>query len=59
MHIFEVIVIFLFGCFVGGLVGYMMCIKSWIKEISNHLILLEIEQAKIKAELEAEDENDN
>lgn len=61
MSIFEAIALFLIGgalLMIGSLVGYMMCIKSCIKELSNELTLLENEQAKIKAELEVEDGND-
>lgn len=35
MNILEIIFIFLIGCLVGGNVGYLICLISWVKELSR------------------------
>lgn len=53
MNIFVGIAIFLIGC----LVGYMICMTSWIKELCREKNDIDIEIAKLKAKIEVEDGN--
>lgn len=51
MNILEIIFIFLIGCVVGGLVGYLICLLSWVKELSREGNDIEMEISRIKAEM--------
>lgn len=54
MSIFEAIAIFLIGC----LVGYMICMTSWVKELCREGNDIQMEIDRLKAEMRAEDGND-
>ena len=48
--------IFLF--IIGGLVGYMICMTSWVKELCREINDIDIEMARLKAKMKGEDGND-
>lgn len=54
MSIFEGIAIFLIGC----LIGYMICMTSWVKELCREINDIDIEMARLKAKMKGEDGND-
>lgn len=45
------VIIFIIGC----LVGYMICMTQWIKELMDELAKNDLEIAKLKAKMEEED----
>lgn len=49
------VIIFIVGC----LVGYMICMTQWIKEIINESSMIDIEITKLKAKMEEEDGNND
>ena len=51
MNIFEGIAIFLGGC----LVGYMICMTSWVKELCRQVQDADMEISRLKAEMRTED----
>lgn len=55
MSIFEAIVISLIGC----LVGYMICMTSWVKELCREGNDIQTEIDRLKAEMRGEDGNDD
>ena len=55
MNIFEIVIILL----IGGLIGYLVCLISWIKDLSNEITMLNIELAKIKGKLVVFNGNDS
>lgn len=51
MSIFEGIAIFIIGC----LVGYLICMTSWVKELCREGNDIQMEIAELKAKMRGED----
>ena len=49
------IIIFIIGC----LVGYLICMTSWVRQLSDDMTKFSIELSKVKAKLGVEDGNDD
>ena len=45
------IIIFIIGC----LVGYLICMTSWVRQLSDDMTKFSIELSKVKAKLVVED----
>ena len=55
MSIGAGIFIFIIGC----LVGYMICMTSWVKQLSDDMTKFNIELAKVKSKMGVDKGNDD